>query len=44
MRWQNHITVDPAGGENLRSYPSLPPEAIKAALAYAADLAQVVVT
>jgi uncharacterized protein (DUF433 family) len=67
MRWQDHITVDPAvchgqacmqgtripasvvlanlaagltGDEILRSYPSLTPAAIKAALAYAADLAQ----
>jgi uncharacterized protein (DUF433 family) len=67
MRWQDHITVDPAvchgkacvqgtripvavvlanlaagltGEQILRSYPSLTPEAIKAALAYAADLAQ----
>ena len=63
MRWQDHITVDPAvchgkacmhgtripvavvlanlaagltGDEILRSYPGLTPEAIKAALAYAA--------
>ena len=67
MRWQDHITVDPAichgkacmqgtripvavvlanlaagltGEQILRSYPSLTPEAITAALAYAADLAQ----
>jgi uncharacterized protein (DUF433 family) len=67
MRWQDHISVDPAvchgqaciqgtripasvvlanlaagltGDEILRSYPSLTPAAIKAALAYAADLAQ----
>jgi uncharacterized protein (DUF433 family) len=63
MRWQDHITVDPAvchgkacmrgtripvavvlanlaagltEAELFRSYPSLTPEAVKAALAYAA--------
>lgn len=67
MRWQDHITVDPAvchgkacirgtripvavvlanlaagltQQELLQSYPSLTPDAVKAALAYAADLAQ----
>ena len=67
MRWQDHISVDPAichgkacirgtripvavvlanlaagvaGAELLRSYPSLTPEAVQAALAYAANLAQ----
>jgi uncharacterized protein (DUF433 family) len=67
MRWQDHITVDPAvchgkacmrgtripvavvlanlaagltEEQLFRSYPSLTPEAVKAALAYAADLAQ----
>lgn len=67
MRWQDHISVDPAvchgkacirgtripvavvlanlaagvaGAELLRSYPSLTSEAVQAALAYAADLAQ----
>jgi uncharacterized protein (DUF433 family) len=67
MRWQDHISVDPAvchgkacirgtripvavvlanlaagvdGAELLRSYPSLTPEAVHAALAYAAELAQ----
>ncbi|HLB36537.1 MAG TPA: DUF433 domain-containing protein [Gemmatimonadales bacterium] len=67
MRWQDHVTVDPAvchgqacmtgtripvavvlanlaagltSEEILRSYPTLTPEAIRAALAYAADLAQ----
>jgi uncharacterized protein (DUF433 family) len=67
MRWQDHITVDPAvchgtacvrgtripvavilanlaagvaEDELFRSYPSLTPDAVKAALAYAADLAQ----
>jgi uncharacterized protein (DUF433 family) len=37
MRGQDHISVNP---ELLRSYPSLTLEAIQAALAYAADLAQ----
>lgn len=67
MRWQDHITVDPAvchgracirgtripvavvlanlaaglsAEEILHSYPTLPPDAIQAALAYASDLAQ----
>lgn len=67
MRWQDHISVDPAvchgkacirgtripvavvlanlaagvaGAELLRSYPSLTPVAVQAALAYAANLAQ----
>jgi uncharacterized protein (DUF433 family) len=67
MRWQDHITVDPAvchgkacmRGTRIpvavvlanlaagvaedalfRSYPSLTPGAVRAALAYAADLAQ----
>lgn len=67
MRWQDHITVDPAvchgkacmrgtripvavvlanlaaglrPDEILHSYPTLTPEAVKAALAYAAELAQ----
>lgn len=67
MRWQDHITVDPAvcdgkacirgtripvavvlanlaaglsAEEILRSYPTLTPDAIQAALAYASDLAQ----
>jgi len=67
MRWQDHVTVDPAvchgqacmtgtripvavvlanlaagltSEEILRSYPTLTLEAIRAALAYAADLAQ----
>lgn len=67
MRWQDHISVNPAVAhgkacmtgtripvavvlanlaaglttdEIVRSYPSLNPESIRAALAYAADLAQ----
>jgi uncharacterized protein (DUF433 family) len=67
MRWQDHITVDPAvchgkacmrgtripvavvlanlaagvaEDELFRSYPRLTPGAVRAALAYAADLAQ----
>ena len=67
MRWQDHITVNPAvlhgkacirgtripvsvvlanladglsPAEIIQSYPSLTPESIQAALAYASDLAQ----
>ena len=48
MRWQEHITVNPASftarlafeAEIIQSYPSLTPESIQAALAYASDLAQ----
>ena len=67
MRWQDHISVDPAiahgkacmagtripvavvlanlaagltSDQIIQSYPSLKPEAVQAALAYASDLAQ----
>jgi len=67
MRWQDHISVDPAiahgkaciagtripvavvlanlaagltTAQIIQSYPSLKPEAVQAALAYASDLAQ----